>query len=200
MSSPAGVVDQDHSKGMASQKAGGQERAGGPIGSGGGNAGAQAAAKALGPAENLQTALKGPPKMSGLTSFEYNVDSQLRYNCADTKPDNVDQASTERYQKIFHREEFLSRANSNANSQGDSAKADDLKSSTAGGSSINRKNIQIETDKHIFSLAENDALNRGQKASIHAQFPLNKGRTAGATETGASLAEAKQGLHHPYPQ
>ena len=116
MSSPTGAADQDRSKGTASQKAGGRERAGGPTGSGGGNAGEQAAAKALGPAENLQTALKGPPKMSGLTSFEYNVDSQLRYNCADTKPDNVDQASTERYQKIFHREEFLSRANSNANS------------------------------------------------------------------------------------
>lgn len=73
----------------------------------------------------------------------------------------------ERYQRIFHQETGFSGANASSNSQGDSAKIDDWKTSTAGGSSINRKNIQIETDKHIFSLAENDALPRGQKATIH---------------------------------
>lgn len=76
------------------------------------------------------------------------------------KPDNVDRASMERCERIFHRETGFSGANSNSNSQID-AKADDWKTSTAGGSSINRKNIQIETDKHMFSLAENDPLNRG---------------------------------------
>lgn len=127
------------------------------------------------------------------------MDGLLRYHCAEMKAEHVDRQSMERYERIFHQEVGFGFAGKNIANGGESAKAEDWKTQTAGGSSINRKNIQIETDKHIFSLAENDALNRGQKASIHPQFPLNKGRAAGSAENGAGLSEVKQGLHHPYP-
>ena len=149
--------------------------------------------------ENSQSALLGPPKLSGLSTYEYAVDGLLRYHCAEMKPEHVDVQSVERYERIFHQEVGFGFGSKNGMNSAEGAKADDWKTQTAGGSSINRKNIQIETDKHIFSLAENDSLNRGQKSSIHPQFPLNKGRTGGTAENTANAAEVKQGLHQAYP-
>ena len=115
------------------------------------------------------------------------------------KPEHVDTESLERCQVIFHREVgFGSKSQiqgTDSPNEGDkNAKGDDWKSQTGGGSSINRKNIQIETDKHIFSLAEDDSLNRGQKSAIHPPFGLTGGRTgdgaAGAADVKQSTGQA----------
>lgn len=128
---------------------GAQERAGGAAlaAVGNGIAPGQPAQQAHGPVENTQSALLGPPKHAGLTTFEYAVDSQLRFYCAEMKPEHVDAASVERYERIFHGESGFTHANGNSSGQLDGSRMDDWKTSTAGGSSINRKNIQIETDK-----------------------------------------------------
>lgn len=57
------------------------------------------------------------------------------------KPEHVDRATMDKYQRIFHHGTGFSTADSGSNSQADSGKLDDWKTSTAGGSSINRKNI-----------------------------------------------------------
>ena len=138
-----GNSQEDTAQPGAQLKAGTQEKVGGAAAAGanGISQAAGAQAQSLGPTENLQSVLLGPPKHSGLTTFEYAVDSQLRYYCVEAKPENVDRPSVERYQRIFHRDTGFSRANSNSNSHMDGTKTDDWKTSTAGGSSINRKNI-----------------------------------------------------------
>jgi hypothetical protein len=75
--------------------------------------------------ESLQQGLRGVPKLAGLSSYEYAVDGGLRYYCAEAQEEHLDEPTVQRYHKTFHRK-------------------------SPGG--INRKNIQIETDKRAFSL------------------------------------------------
>jgi hypothetical protein len=53
--------------------------------------------------ENLQAALKGVPKMAGLSSFEYSTGAEvgLKYHCGVAKEEDMDEKTAQRYSKFI---------------------------------------------------------------------------------------------------
>jgi len=78
--------------------------------------------------------------MAGLSSFEYSTGAEvgLKYHCGVVKEENFDEKTVQRYTSTFHRR----------------CKDENAENNSGNTSGINRKNIQIETDKHIFSLGD----------------------------------------------
>ena len=58
--------------------------------------------------EQLQQGLKGGPKMTGLSSYEYAVDGGVAYCCAEPKPEHLDEPTIQRYCKLSHQFEIQS--------------------------------------------------------------------------------------------
>ena len=66
-----------------------------------------------------------------MSSFEYKVNKDLRFTAGEASEEMCDMASLEAYKKVFV----------------DSCQSNEEKQS-------NKKKIQIETDKHVFSLTD----------------------------------------------
>jgi hypothetical protein len=126
--------------------------------------------------EHLQESLKGVPKMAGLSSFEYSTGAEtgLKYHCALVKEENIDDKTIQRYTNTFHRD----------------AKDENAENNSGNTSGIIRKNIQIETDKHIFSLGD-DVLH-----SSYNKDPKIAEKGSGVSRDARSMVEVSINL--PY--